>query len=290
MFRHFARWKNRPAPTRRTQLKVDSLEARDCPAVPPILLSFNVTRLQGQAIQISGQILDEFPGQTDVRLSGVATGIFQANPLGFFSGQTTTTGFGQIVARAYDNEGLMSRRVEHNYQNLPPSVSYHIEQNGPGTFRVFGVVTDEFPNLNNVNFGGVVSGSTTPAENGQFQFTFSSSVLGGMTIRAVDNIGQNSILSNFQLTNQAPVIAPFFATRDGNAWIIQGTVADEFAPGLVVTFHSSIPSIDGRTTTVLSDGSFFIVAYLKIGESGVVSADTTDWFGIASNTAYTWVG
>jgi hypothetical protein len=256
----------------------------------PILLSFNVTRLQGHAIQVSGLVWDNNPATAEVRLSGVASGNFQVNAQGFFAGETTTTGFGQIVARAYDNEGFISRALYHNYQNLPPSISYQVEQSGPGQFRIFGVVTDEDPNLATVNIGGVVSGSTTPDINGQYSYTFNSTILGGMNIRAVDSIGQNSYFQYFYLPNQAPVIAPFTASQQGYAWIIQGRVADEAPAGLTVTFHSGIPSIDGRTTTVLSDGSFFIVAFLKWGESGIVSADTTDWFGVASNTAYTWVG
>lgn len=290
MYSLFARRKHRPAPTRRPRLKFEPLEARDCPALPPTMLSFNVTRLQGQAIQVSGLILDDSPATATVRLSGVATGIFNVNALGFFSGQTTTTGFGQISARAFDSEGFISRPLNHNYQNLPPSISYQVEQSGPGEFRVFGVVTDELPTQATVQIGGVASGSVSPLGNGNFSFTFASTILGGMNIRAVDSIGQSSGWFNFQLSNSAPVIAPFFAEQEGNAWIIQGRVVDEAPVGLVVTFHSAIPSIDGRTATVMSDGSFYIVAYLKIGESGTVTADTTDWFGLASNTAVTWVG
>jgi hypothetical protein len=288
MYGFLARRKHRPALTHR--LRCESLEARDCPALPPAMLSFEVTRLQGHAIQVSGMIWDESPATAQVRLSGVATGVFNVNAQGYFSGEALTTGFGQIAARAYDSEGFLSKCLYHNYQNLPPSISYQVEQSGPAQFRIFGVVTDEDPNLARVNIGGLVSASVTPEVNGNFTFTFNSSILGGMNIRAVDSIGQNSFLHNFQLPNQAPVIAPFYASQQGYAWIIQGRVADEAPAGLTVTFHSGIPSIDGRTTTVLSDGSFYIVAYLKWGESGVVSAQTTDWFGIASNTAYTWVG
>jgi hypothetical protein len=57
-----------------------------------------------------------------------------------------------------------------------------------------------------------------------------------------------------------------------------------------VTFHSGLAEIDNHTTTVLSDGSFSAVFYLKIGESGIVSAQTWDWFGLASNVPLTFVG
>src|SRR5438105_4317403 len=51
---------------RASRLRFESLETRDCPAAPSIL-AFNLTRLQGHAIQVSGLILDESPGTAQVR-------------------------------------------------------------------------------------------------------------------------------------------------------------------------------------------------------------------------------
>jgi hypothetical protein len=40
----------------------------------------------------------------------------------------------------------------------------------------------------------------------------------------------------------------------------------------------------------MSDGSFSAVFYLKIGESGYVTAQTQDWYGLGSNVPMTHVG
>jgi hypothetical protein len=289
MARVFSRTAHRAGRTRAPRLRFEHLETRDCPAAP-CLSSFNVTRLQGHAIQVSGTIVDESPTTAQVRLSGVATGIFVPNALGAFSGQTTTTGFGQIGARAYDAEGYMSRIWLVDYQNLPPSLTYQVTQSGPAQFTISGVVTDEDPNLATVFVTGVAAGSVAPDINGNFSFSFTSGVLGAMHIRAVDQGGLSSGLQDFQLPNAAPVITQFFATQQGNAWILQGTVVDEMPAGLVVTFHSGIALIDGRTATVDSTGHFSAVFYLKHNDTGIVSAFTQDWFGAGSNTAYTYIG
>src|SRR5262245_65203589 len=123
----FSRTAHRAGKARAPRLRFEHLETRDCPAAP-CLTSFSYTRLQGHAIQVSGTIVDESPATAQVRLSGVATGIFIPNSLGAFSGQATTTGFGQIGARAYDSDGLISRMWTSDYQNLPPSLTYQISQ------------------------------------------------------------------------------------------------------------------------------------------------------------------
>jgi hypothetical protein len=69
-----------------------------------------------------------------------------------------------------------------------------------------------------------------------------------------------------------------------------GHVADEFPGGLVVTFDSLLPQVDGRTAVVSANGSFSFVFQLKIGlPGGVVAAQTVDWYGAPSNIAYVLV-
>jgi hypothetical protein len=230
---------------------MERLELRDCPA-NPALADFSVTRLQDHTVQVSGVVSDESPATVQVRVAGVANGFFYANALGEFSGQATTTGFGQITARAYDNEGLLSQPSSSEYQNLS--------------------VTDASSILTNVLVSDVNSGS------------------GVAQTSAVNPGGTDSVPFSSLLPNLAPVIDPFFATQSGNWWTLRGHVIDEAPAGLIVTFHSAIAAIDGHTTTVLANGDFFETFFLKFGVNGYVTAQTTDWFGLSSNVPQTWVG
>jgi hypothetical protein len=176
------------------------------------------------------------------------------------------------------------------YQNLTPSLTYHVTQSGPNQFTVSGVVTDEDPELTNVIVSGVGNGSVAPDVNGNYSFIFTSAQPGGIRISAVDKSGSGSEPLSSLLPNMPPVIVPFFSTQNGNWWTLRGHVIDEAPAGLVVVFHSSIAAIDGHTTTVLSNGDFAEPFFLKFGVSGLVTAQTTDWFGLPSNVPETWVG
>jgi hypothetical protein len=237
--------------SRAPRLRIERLELRDCPANPAIT-DFNVTRLQDHSIQVSGVVLDESPTTVQVRVAGVANGFFYPNALGVFSGQATTTGFGQITGRAYDNEGLLSPSSSSEYQNLS--------------------VTDASPNVTNALLSDVNAGS------------------GSVQNSAVNPGGTDPVPFSSLLPNLAPVIDNFYASQSGNWWILRGHVIDEAPAGLIVTFHSAIAAIDGHTTTVLANGDFFEPFLLKFGVSGYVTAQTTDWFGLSSNVPQTWVG
>jgi hypothetical protein len=50
-----------------------------------------------------------------------------------------------------------------------------------------------------------------------------------------------------------------------------------------------LPSLDGVTATVGSDGWWEVTRTLNAGETGTVTAITTDWWGLDSNLAMTSV-
>jgi hypothetical protein len=254
------------------------------------LLSFNVARGTGHNIQVSGVVQDNNPTAVHVDLSGVASGSFTPNAAGFFNGSAVTSSFGQIAAQASDSEGS-SAILTSDYQNLSPQLQLSTVQTGADQFTISGVVTDEDPSSTTVSLTGVFGGTVQPSATGDFSITFTAGTLGAMHAAVTGPGGGSNSPLDFSLFNAAPVIIDFHAVQaGGTAWILQGHVQDEAPAGLTVLFHSELAEIDYHTTTVMSDGSFSAVFYLKIGESGHATAQTQDWYGLGSNVPWTFIG
>jgi hypothetical protein len=106
-----------------------------------------------------------------------------------------------------------------------------------------------------------------------------------------DTLGQSSNYATVFITvaqnNVAPQIVDFVAVRGpANAWTFNGRVIDEAPAGLVVTFGGLLA---GQTTTVQPNGTFSFGKVLAPGQSGLVTARTTDPIGLVSNLAQTFV-
>lgn len=291
MFKNWPRTSRRRAKSHGSALRLERLEARDCPA-GEMIRSFAVTRLSGRDIEFSGVVTALNPTDYQIRLNGVANSIASINGLGIFHGYATTVGFGQISAWMFDLQGTpVAKPRIYDYQNLAPVLNYQVQQSGPAQFRITGTVADEDPQLSTVLIGGAGNGSATPNTTGEFSFTFNSSSLGVVQAQAIDSMGVSSGVVGVPLVNLPPVITSFVGSSQSGMWVLSGTVADEVPAGLVVTFHSSIPLIDGAMAVVQSNGSFSRTFLVKAGQfGGLVSADTVDWFGERSNTMFTYVG
>jgi hypothetical protein len=160
-----------------------------------------------------------------------------------------------------------------------------------------------------VQFAGVASGMANVHADGTFSLETDASSLGQITATVHDNENLWSNPFSTNIANNRPVINNFQVINRGNGlWELRGQVIDESAAGMVVRFgglpgsgggnYSSLSmSIDeagapsggagsGQQVTVGSDGWFSTTLYLGANFSGVVSADTTDCWGVAANTVY----
>jgi hypothetical protein len=89
--------------------------------------------------------------------------------------------------------------------------------------------------------------------------------------------------------NARPSIAGFTATGGYNrTWVFSGTVIDESPGGLTVSF-GGLPSLNGRTATTGSNGSFSLTVQLRPLESGEASAQVTDGGGLTSDLVWALV-
>jgi hypothetical protein len=145
------------------------------------------------------------------------------------------------------------------------SVMDRTDPNGPGGLTV--------------NFGGVVSGSTTTDARGFFRLTMTASSLGNVTATVTDDNGDSGAASVALADNLA--VNNFVCSCDnGNIWTFSGTVTGSYVQGLVIDFSQSTPSaLANESITVQSDGTFSLTIELNNGDCGAVIAQVTDGWG-----------
>jgi hypothetical protein len=177
--------------------------------------------------------------------------------------------------------------------NHPPSVSsFSVSQAGHHDVQLTGSVSDDGAVSGlTVSFSGVVSGSTSTDEDGDFSVVLTASALGTITATVTDDGGLGSDPCSADLTNVAPSISVSARQVTGGCWIIEGSVSDEWAYGLTVTLSSSNRLIDGVSVEVGSNGGFeFSILDPNANLSGAtVAASVTDWWG-ESDTSFTSIG
>lgn len=111
----------------------------------------------------------------------------------------------------------------------------------------------------------------------------STTIVPGTPGSAVMVVGDND-------TNAAPQLINFTASNlGGGLFLFTGRVTDDQSTaGLTVTF-GGVPTMQGRTTTTASDGTFSFQIQLSTNDVGTVTAVATDIWGLASNAASAFV-
>lgn len=158
------------------------------------------------------------------------------------------------------------------------------------TVILSGHVTDPNPGGLAVHFGGVVNGQTVTDVNGNYQVSLTASSLGTIGAWVIGSQGGMPVYANASLTNIASVISNFTASEGAsNIWTFTGTVTDEHAAGLTVSFMSAIPALMGKTATVQADGTFSLTVQLNAIDAGMVMVSCMDWWNLNSNMAMAYV-
>jgi hypothetical protein len=133
----------------------------------------------------------------------------------------------------------------------------------------------------------VASGSVATNPDGSFSFTTQASSLGTVQATTVDLWGLASNVAKVTLTANPPVITSLTAEPAGNnVWDISGTVTDQQNPAGIIVQLGGLPELQGVTATVGSDGTFSVIVQLQAGETGTISAQATDWWGLQSAVVY----
>jgi hypothetical protein len=173
--------------------------------------------------------------------------------------------------------------------NLPPNITLELQMLQQNQVRLSGRVTDETPAGLTVNFTGVYAGSCLTGSDGRFSFTTPVSSIGSIFGATVDPVGARSNIAKVNVKSSAPVIVAFQAElQEDNVWVISGRVSDESPAGLTV-YLNGLGIINNVAVTVRADGTFSYTVSIPADTHGVITAQTTDWFGLNSAIAETYV-
>jgi hypothetical protein len=235
---------------------------------------------------LSGQVTDENPATVVVTFGGVAVGATSPDAGGSYSFPTVASGLGTVTAVALDEEGLGSGIVEADLTSMPPTVSLSLQYGEQRWVTLSGTVSDEVPGGLTVTFTGVVNSSITTNSDGSFALTVQASALGDVNASTADQWGLTSNTATVTVTSNAPEIVGFGGRETPTGVVFTGTVIDESAPGLVVTFGGLLA---GYSATVDSTGGFLLVVDLDWNAYGSASAQVTDWWGLTSEIALWYV-
>ncbi len=187
---------------------------------------------------------------------------------------------------------LEIERLETRYCPSPV-ISNFLARGAIANYQVelMGTVKDSDPGSILVTFSGPgLSTSITLSGSASFDVFTTATALGTVNAVAINQQTSQTGSASTTITDRAPSITNFTASQSGGGyWIFQGQVTDDqTVAGLVVTL-GGLPSLQGVTATVNSNGWFSVTVRLKTGESGTATAQTTDCWGLASNTAWTTV-
>lgn len=270
---------------RRVLLGVESLEQRDCPAAPTINLS--TQQLSDGRVRVSGGVQDEHPSFIAVQLGGVVSATTTTLAGGMFFWEGNASAPGTITANCTDDEGLAAAQATSTLTNSAPTITLNVTYVSGKQVVLAGVVTDETRSGRTVTLAGVVNATVVTNGDGTFTWTGTASALGTVTATTTDFWGIASNTAQVALVSAAPVISNFDASEcpgPSRTWEFSGQVTDESLRGLTVRF-GGLPSLEGKTATVQSNGWFYLYLQLEEDEEGTAWCQTTDWWGQDSSQA-----
>jgi hypothetical protein len=168
--------------------------------------------------------------------------------------------------------------------SAPSITSFSIVATTGHNVQITGHVTDDNPASVQVNFGGIVSGSTMANASGDFSLATAASSLGAAYAVARDGQGLTSAQATAILSVAAPTITvnPY---NEGEFWTFSGHVTDGQNPQNLVVTLNGLRDVQGKTATVDANGNYTITIELPPGETGTVTATVSDaWNQVSSAT------
>jgi hypothetical protein len=249
----------------------------------PVITNFTATPMAGKAVQLVGTVTDAYPSSVRLSFTGVVAGSTTADDNGNFSYTANATGLGAVDAVGTDVQQLQSNQAEAQVAVAKPSLTLAVNHLDQNEVILSGTVTAASPGNLTVTFTGVVTSTTVTDANGNFSANVRASGVGTVQATVTDVWGQTSNAASATVSDNAPVILNFLATRvSGTTWTFTGTISDATPDGDTVTL-GGLPSLVGKTVTSGADGSFSLTVTLQTGEDGFATAVCTDWFGLTSD-------
>ncbi len=177
--------------------------------------------------------------------------------------------------------------LEDRFCPAAPCVMVMASETAQHAFLLQGHVMDEHPAGLTVEFSGACKATAVTDAQGNFQISVVPDYLGSVHASVTDNENLTGAC-DAMLMSLAPSISITALEGPDHLWTLTGQVSDESPAGLAVTL-GGIPSLSGQTLICDSTGRFEWTVQLQPGESGMVTAQTIDWWGQTSNTAFCWI-
>jgi hypothetical protein len=196
----------------------------------------------------------------------------------------------KLLARAPRSVRLSLERLET--RDCPSVITLGVTYGTQRNITLSGNVTGT-PNPGGltVQFTGQAVGTATTDANGHYSASLVALGLGNVNASTTDGQSNTAIVT---LTDTRPVISGFGgAEGPGDVWVFSGTVTagNGGAYGLTVNLGGQPVDVQNKSVTVTSDGSFALAIQLngKQNDNGIVTAQTTDWWGLTSSPVETYV-
>ncbi len=254
------------------------------PTPPSVSVSAAVQ--DSQTVVLSGTVSDDSPGGLTVSFSGAYSGTATTNADGSYSLTATVTASGTVDATVTNAAGVTSDAASATF-TLPaaPSLTLSVTMLDQRWVLLSGQVTDANPGGLTVQFTGATTVSAVTNADGSYNVMVEATTLGDIQATVTNSAGQTSAVATATVTSAAPTILNFqIEFQSGNLYCFSGAIEDESPAGLSVVFGGSVDGVQGQTVAVNSDGSFSVTECVTAGESGVVTAQVTDWWGLPSQS------
>jgi hypothetical protein len=195
-----------------------------------------------------------------------------------------------VLTNLSDSSGnYLTTQTPAMIANVAPTLTMSLAYNSQRSVTLSGRVTDGSPGGLTVSFIGEVTGTTTTNADGTYSYTANAAGLGTISATVTNSSGLTSTAVTCTVQANAPTISNFQAVRQsGNIWTFSGTVTDQSAQNLTVHF-GGLDFMTTQTATVRADGTFSLTVELPAESDGWVTAQVTDWWGLASNVPDQWV-
>ncbi len=266
----FARCRS-SAPPPRFRPGLEKLEDRDCPTAT-LITNMSVVNIAGSLTEVTGTVQAFNPQNVEVDFSGVLSGSTQTFADGAFLFTGEASGPGGFTASTADGstsaDGVVEGPGYGPAGNGGPTITnLAVVGVHQGVVEVSGIVQDTNAQTVTVNFGGAISGSTSPDANGLFTLSAQLGVkadslgvgegVSTITAQAVDPSGQSSYASCSLPTSSFgdwgfAVTGLNVVNTGGTSVVVSGTVQDSSPANDTVCFGGVVSG----STTPNSDGTF----------------------------------
>lgn len=247
-------------------------------AVGPPAVALELTYVSPQVVTLFGSVGDIDQAGLPVNFTGLVGGSTVTDANGNFSYTTSVSGPGAIYATATDLWGQSSNTAEADVA-APPTVSLNAQVLPGHEVQLTGTVSGANPAGATVTFTGAVSGSTTTDAYGNYTFTTTAASLGTVSAVAVDTQQNTSAPATATVADTAPTITLAVTGVSANYLTYAGKVTDVDQAGETV----NISGATNGTVTTDANGNFSFT--LSTASLGTIDVNTTDQWGLASNTA-----